>query len=132
MSTIKLEGKEFHLTKFPATVGREIILQYPTSAMPKLGDYKTNHALMLRIMGYVGVKVEGRDGLLMLSNEDLLNNHVSDAETLLRLEWAMINHNFSFFTDGRASNILSLIVDKASSLSAKTLTDFLHQSSPKG
>ena len=32
-------SKEFILHKFPAIPGREIVSQYPLSAMPKLGDY---------------------------------------------------------------------------------------------
>lgn len=95
--TVELGGKTYLLGKFPATVGREILMQYPTSAMPKIGDYKTNHALMLRIMSYVGVQVEGREEPLMLTTEALVNNHVTNAETLVKLEWAMVQHNFDFF-----------------------------------
>lgn len=111
-STVDFEGKTFVLGKFPATVGREILLQYPTSALPKLGDYKTNHALMLRIMSYVGVQIEGRDTPLMLTTEDLINNQIAQPETLVKLEWAMIQHNFGFFTDGRASGFLDLLTEK--------------------
>lgn len=129
--TVNIAGRDYTVTKFPATVGREILLQYPTSAIPKLGDYKTNHALMLRIMSYVGVVVEGRDAPLMLTTEALVNNHVPDAETLIRLEWAMITHNFDFFTDGRASGILELLMNKAQGLTFKTLTQFAQRSSAK-
>lgn len=127
----ELDGKTYVLTKFPATVGREILLQYPTSVVPKLGDYKTNHALMLRIMSYVGVQIEGRDTPQMLTTEALVNNHCRNAEVLMQLEWAMISHNFDFFGDGRASGFLQYLMDRAQSLTLGTLTKFAAASSVK-
>lgn len=128
---ITLNGKTYVLGKFPATVGREIITQYPMTALPKIGEYKTNHALMLKIMGYVGVVVEGRSEPLMLTTEDLVNNHIAKTEDLMRLEWAMIEHSFDFFADGRASGFLGMVADRITPLISKTLTDLLAQSSGK-
>lgn len=51
--------KTFILSKFPAIAGREIVTQYPTTGAPKIGDYKTNEALMLKLMAYVAVPIEG-------------------------------------------------------------------------
>jgi hypothetical protein len=119
----ELEGTKFILSKFPATVGREIIMQYPTSALPKVGDYSTNEALMLKIMKYVGVKIDGRDAPLMLESMALVDNHVKSAEDLLRLEWAMMNYNFAFFGNGKLSGILDRVMTQAVALIQKTLTD---------
>lgn len=119
----ELEGTPYVLSKFPATVGREIILQYPTSALPKVGDYNTNEALMLKIMSYVGVVTEASDVPLMLRTRALIDNHVPDAETLMKLEWAMLNHNFSFFGNGSLSGILDRIASQAVQLIQKTLMD---------
>lgn len=119
----ELEGTPYVLSKFPATVGREIILQYPTSALPKVGDYNTNEALMLKIMSYVGVVTEASDVPLMLKTRALIDNHVPDAETLMKLEWAMLNHNFSFFANGSLSGILDRVASQAVQLIQKTLMD---------
>lgn len=119
---LELDGKTYLLTKFPATVGREILLQYPTSVVPKIGDYKTNHALMLRIMAFVGVAIEGREAPQMLTTEALVNNHIRNAEVLMQIEWAMISHNFDFFGDGRALGFLQLLMDKAQGLTSEMLT----------
>jgi hypothetical protein len=119
----ELEGTKYILSKFPATVGREIILQYPTSALPKVGDYATNEALMIKIMSYVGVTIEGREEPLTLKTRALIDNHVPDAETLMKLEWAMMNHNFSFFGNGSLSGILDRVAAQAVKLIQKTLTD---------
>lgn len=122
-------SKEFILSKFPAIAGREIITQYPLSALPKLGDYATNKAMMLKIMSYVSVPTAA--GPLALSTEQLVDNHVPDFECLMRLEMAMIEYNVSFFANGKASTFLSLIGEKVQALTIKTLTDLQGQSSPK-
>lgn len=119
----ELDGTAFVLHKFPATVGREIILQYPTSAMPKIGDYATNEALMLKVMSYVGVKIDGRDEPLMLKTPQLVDNHVKDAELLMRLEWAMMSYNFAFFSNGSLSGILERVAAQTVKLLQKTLMD---------
>ncbi len=113
----------FIISKFGATVGREVIMQYPTSALPKVGDYGTNEALMLKIMSHVGVQIPGREAPLMLTSMALIDNHVKSAEDLMRLEWAMMNYNFSFFANGKLSGILDRVMTQAVALIQKTLTD---------
>jgi hypothetical protein len=127
-----LEGTKYVLSKFPATVGREILLQYPTSGMPKIGDYGTNEALMLKLMTYVGVRIDGRDEPLMLTTRQLVDNHIKDAETLMRIEWAMMSYNFAFFTNGKLSGILERAGSQAVTLIQKILTDLSRVSSEKG
>lgn len=121
------ETKTFILSKFPAIAGREIVTQYPTSAAPKLGDYKTNEDLMLKLMKFVAVPTEA--GELPLTTRELVNNHVPDFETLLKLEWAMMEYNCSFFKNGAASGFLEGFGKKALALVMKTLTGSLQQSS---
>lgn len=118
-------GGLFVLSKFPATVGREILMQYPTSALPKLGDYATNEDMMLKIMSYVAVQIDGRDEPLQLSNRALVDNHIVSTEDLMRLEWAMMNFNFAFFGNGSLSGILERVGSQAVNLIQKTLTDLL-------
>ncbi len=126
-----IDGKTFVLHKFPATVGREILMQYPTSALPKVGDYKTNHALMLRIMAFVAVEREDGGEPIALATETLINNHVDKTETLVKLEWAMIQYNFDFFTDGRSSQFLAWVMQALSKSASETLTKFVQSSSLK-
>ncbi|KAF9396647.1 hypothetical protein CPC16_010966 [Podila verticillata] len=58
IKTMAGEDRTYILSKFPAIAGREIVSQYPISAVPKLGDYKINEALMLKIMGFVAVPAD--------------------------------------------------------------------------
>ena len=47
---IEVSGKIYRISKFPATVGREIVAKYPVSNMPKLGDYKVREEIMTKLM----------------------------------------------------------------------------------
>ena len=90
-------GKTYILAKFPAVAGRRIVTQYPMSALPKVGDYQTNEDIMLKIMCYVGVKINDTNTIMWLKTQDLVDNHISDWETLMRIEWAAMEYNCSFF-----------------------------------
>jgi hypothetical protein len=111
--TIEIDGKLFIISKFPVVAGREIITQYPLSGIPKLGDYKTNESLMLKIMSYVAIPMG--EGELCLSTQVLIDNHVGSWETLIKLEMAMMEYNCSFFQSGRVSSFLE---DSAKNLPA--------------
>lgn len=113
------------LSKFPATVGRELITQYPTSAAPKVGSYKENDALMLKMMSYVGI--ERDDGeVIRLVNRQLVDNHIPDAEALMRIEYAMLEYNTSFFKAGNLSGILDRVIQAFT----KSITETLKGSKP--
>lgn len=126
---LPINGVTYILSKFPATVGREILTQYPTTAMPKVGDYKMNEELMLKLMSYVAVSTER--GPLQLTTRALVDNHVPDAATLMKLEWAMMEKNFSFFANGKGSEFLAGLGEKVQALIIKTLTDFSQSSKAK-
>lgn len=127
--------KTFVLSKFPAVAGREIVTQYPTSAMPKIGDYATNEELMLKLMCYVGVPIV-IDGVpqqmpQLLITRQLVDNHVPDFETLMKIEMAMMEYNCTFFAQGKMSGIFDKLAGTVQKLILKTLTDFSQQSSGK-
>jgi hypothetical protein len=120
---LPIGSKTYVISKPPAIAGREILMQYPSSALPKVGDYATNEALMLKIMTYIGVRIDGRDDPLMLTTRQLVDNHVPDTETLMRLEFAFMAHGYAFFKNGSLSGILERIASQAVALIQKTLTD---------
>lgn len=126
----EFDGKTFVLTKFPAIAGREIVAKYPLSAVPKLGDYAVNEETMLKLMAHVGVRRDD-GGVLLLTTRALVDNHVSNWETLVRIEAAMLQYNCSFFGSGQASTFFEAIARKAQAWITQTLTDSLGQSSQK-
>ena len=122
--------KTFIISKLPATVGREVVAQYPVSAMPKVGDYQVNEQIMLKMMGYVAVPTETGNNI-PLSTKALIDNHCADWQVLAKLEMAMLEYNTSFFGDGKVSKLLSGFAETVPQLITKILTDSLAQLSAK-
>lgn len=91
---------KFILSNFPAVQGREIIAKYPTSGLPKIGDYAVSEDVMVKLMSFVAVK--RGDVEIRLDTRDLINNHCRDWETLAKVEMKMMEKNCSFFRDGRS------------------------------
>lgn len=123
----------FVVGQFPAIAGREIAAKYPTSiaALAKQWEenqYNENEKIMLKAMSYVE-KILDDGTTLRLTTAALIDNHVPDAECLMRLEKELLEHNFSFFekftrsisSGGMLQNMLKLIMS--------TLTHSLQQSS---
>jgi hypothetical protein len=97
--------KPYIVSKFPTVAGRAIMAQYVTSAIPKVGDYKTNEETMFKLMNYVAI-TQPSGAQQRLSTQALIDNSVDSWETCLRIEWAMLEHNFSFFRNGKALEFL--------------------------
>jgi len=121
-----INGKKFIISKFPAIAGREIVTQYPFSGIPKIGDYNLNEALMLKLMRYVAISIEGAPPVELVTPE-LINNHAGDWETLAKIEYEMMVYNCSFFSDGRSSDFLDGLAQKAEQWITKML---IHSSQP--
>ena len=127
---VEIDGKVYILSKFPAVAGREIVAKYPLSGMPKIGDYKVNEETMLKLMAYVGVRLESGT-VLQLQTRALVDNHVPSWEVLAKLEWSMLEYNCSFFGNGRASTFLEGIAQKLPSMITSILMDLSLQLSAK-
>lgn len=126
---IEVNGKKFIIHKFPAIEGREIICNYPLTAIPKVSEYKTNEEIMLKLMKFVHVPIN--DITIPLNSRELIDQHTRDWETLMKLEAAMIEYNCSFFRNGLASTFLSGLAQKVPEYLTKILMDSLEQLSQK-
>ena len=124
VKTLAGEERTYIISKFPAVAGREIIAQYPTSILPKIGDYALNEQIMLKVMAYVAVPREGKEPLT-LATRALVDNHVPDWETLARLELAVMDYNCSFFRSGAASTFFSALGNRAGKKITEMLTGLL-------
>lgn len=118
-----IDGKEYVLSKFPAVQGREIVTKYPVSAIPRLGDYAVNEAVMLKLMSYVAVRLPG--GAVRLDNINLINSHVPSFETLIKIEAKMFEYNVSFFQNGGISTLFQDLAQKAPMWISRMLTGFV-------
>lgn len=95
-------GKDhvYQLGKMPYLCGgREVCTQFLSTAMPKVGDYEKNEALSLKMFQYIAVVTADRE--ITLSTIDLVNNHVPDFVTGIKLEEAMLEHNLGFSVLGK-------------------------------
>ncbi len=115
------KAKTFILSNFDAIAGREIITQYPLTALPKAGDYPANRELMFKLMSFVAV-VTGDGRELRLSTPELIMNHVDNGEMLMKLEMKMMEKNCSFFRDGRCLDLLDTVMQMFTKKLLETLT----------
>lgn len=124
--------KTFIISRLPAITGREILAKYPLSNAPKIGNYEVSKDAMLKMMAYVCVPVSGEE--IPLKTQALIDNHVPDGESLIRLELEMLKYNTSFFGKGGSQGFLPSLLSRAgSSLPSviKTLIASLQSSSAK-
>ena len=106
VKSIDGESKTFMISRVPASKGREIFTQYIPTAMPKVGDYKSNEKLMKMLMSHVDVKAA--DGSWVRLNQDpILDSHVTDWEMLAKLELEMVKYNTNFFSPEKLSSVLA-------------------------
>lgn len=119
------ESYKFNIGKFPATVGREIITQYPVNNMPKIGNYLESENIMLKLMQYVERVYDDR--VQPLTNKALIDNHIPSWEVLIKIEAYVLDYNCSFFDLGKVLNSLKEWKALAKPKNIKTLMDSLEK-----
>lgn len=125
--------KGYIVGQFPAIAGREIAAKYPTSiaALAKQWEenqYGENEKIMLKAMSFVDAILEDGSTVRLITSA-LVDNHVNDAEALLRLEKELLEHNFSFFEKFTRSISSGGMLQNIIKLAMSTLTRSLQQSS---
>ena len=122
---VEIDGKEFVISKLPATVGREILFKYTSAGKNILtnGDYSVSEDVMLKLMSYAGVYVDNR--LVEFKTADIINNHVKSAMTLLKLEKEMWSYNFDFFTPDKISTFFTKLNELTEQKTTAILTGLL-------
>ena len=126
---IEMNGKTYVLSKFPAWEGVLLMSRLPLSMLPKIGDFAVYKDCLAEVMGYVGV-VTGSGQILKLVSPELINNHVSDWETTIKLFKGMMEYNTSFLQNGGLSDFLNGITSQnLPEFLARTLQAFSQLSS---
>ena len=132
--TIKdLDGVErpFIISRLPATVGREILSKYPVANAPKIGDYGVSSEAMRLMLKYVAIPRDMADPLC-LTTQALIDNHVPDGQSLIKLELEMLRYNTDFFGIGSNQDLVGSLIHKYLPLIISTLTDSLPPSLLQG
>lgn len=122
ITLVDIDGQErtFILSRFPATIGMEILVKLPISSVPKIGDFEALKGVRDEIFKHVYVKTDGGD--IALSTHALIDNHTNDAETAIKIIGEMLQHNYSFFQKGTISVFLDSITAKVPGIAQKMLT----------
>ena len=123
------ENRVYTISRMPFMAGREVGFQYIPSALPKVGDYKVNEAMMQKMMEHVAVSINGV--LTRLSTKALIDNHIPDLGTGLALEWHMMEYNASFFHKGTISDFFAGVVRTSLARISDILTQSQVPSSPQ-
>ncbi len=122
-------GKEYIIHKWSALAGRELITQFPTSALPVIGNYKLNEKYCLELMKYVQavVKDSGQEHLIRLDDFAKVDSHIENFKCLMELEKECIFYNCGFFPQGGILNSLIGLIKKHLPQISKTLMGLLPQ-----
>ena len=120
-----IDGKMFILSKFPAIAGREIITNILASAMPKVGDYKTNEKMMLKLMSFVAIQKPGMECPIRLVTDALIDNHAGN--------WGNIGENRScndgvqlqFFSERASIDFLKRYRPESTSVDFQNVDSFI-------
>lgn len=119
---VEVDGSKYIISKIPAFQAREIMVKYvPTHLMNMNSDYEKVKEVILKLMNFVAVNVEGRE--IRLSTEALIDNHIKSWETLVKLEAQMIDYNTSFFKDGKGLTFLKRLENLATEKITEILTN---------
>lgn len=111
---------QYTIGKYPAVAGREILAKYPLSNAPKLADYGVSQETMLKLMNHVTKTLsDGRE--IRLSTAALVDNHVPDAEALLRIEMASLGYNVSFFSNAGVKDFQGYLLAQLETLINKAM-----------
>ncbi len=123
--------RKYIISKIPyASGGREICSQYLPTAMPKVGNYQLNHELFLKMMKFVSVVIEDRE--IPLSTTALIDNHIPDFITGIKIEKEMLEYNTGFFQNGEISTTLKTLSQNIQPFLIKILSQLKDFSSQKG
>jgi len=137
---VEIEGKDGAVRKFALydipylDGGREVATQFMSTAfmstaMPKVVDYSKNEDLAAKMFKYIAV-VQADGVKLPLSTKDLVNNHVPDFITGIKLEEAMLKKQLGFSVAGKLREFQQGWKDQLPELISTIMTQLQAASSP--
>lgn len=131
ITVVDIDGdeKKYIITRFPATVGMEILYRLPSSGIPKIGDFGELKEVRDDIFKYVYAVTE--NGEIALTTKALIDNHITDGETAYRIMGSMLSYNYQSVSKLMSGSLISSMSEKVLSVARKLLTELSPQSSEK-
>lgn len=124
------DERTYIIGKFPAVPGLDLLVRLSSIAADRLSNPQPAIDMIPKLMAYVAVPRDGADPL-PLTTAALVNNHVPDWETGLRLLKEVVTYNTSFFREGRGSDFFKKFALSSTLLNSATSMASSAQSSPK-
>lgn len=107
---IEVDGRTYELHKIPAFAAQKIAFNCMNAI--KSRDLTTiPDSTIATLLSYVGA-VNAAGGVVMLSDEALVQVNVPDVGSLITIELEMLEYNFGFFFDGSLLTRLEGIVGR--------------------
>jgi hypothetical protein len=133
VAIVDLDGEErkYIISRFPAVDGQRIITEW-IGALPSRDGSKSTDAGK-EIMKYVAVERGGSE--LRLSTDALINNHVPDSVSLIKLQALVMDYNTNFSKAVGNSDFFDSLTARLGDILDKLipmLTDFLERLYPHG
>ncbi len=129
---VEINGYKFIISKMPCTVAQEVIFNLPTGLIPIISEFKKTEEQAFKMLSFCErVYSDGKNNVPLISKA-IIDNHVPDFNTLIKLEYECLNYNFDFFGNGRALDFLNKGVSLAKSSVSEILTDLLDKLSHQG
>ena len=104
---VQIDGRNYRISELPLMVSRDVMFNYPTTLLPKIGNYGENERLFKLLMKYVEVQPEpdkNPDWWIRLDTEESINQNVS-AKGVIQLEKEVIDFSTDFFSSGKLTQI---------------------------
>lgn len=122
---VEINGYKFIISKMPCTVAQEVLCQLPAGLIPIISQFSKSEEQLFKMLSYCErVYTDGRANVPLIS-KTIIDNHVPDFNTLMKLEWEALQYNFDFFKQGRLLNFLNEGLSLAESKTSGILTDLL-------
>lgn len=123
--TVEINGCRFIISKMPCTVAQEVIFKLPTGLIPLLSNFSQTEEVALKMLSYCERVYGGDQPNIKLITKELIDNHVPDFQTLIKLEQECLQYNYDFFNDGRVLDFLNKGLSHVESKASGILTDLL-------
>lgn len=129
---IEINGIKFIISKMPCTVAQEVIFNMPAGLIPVISEFKRTEEQAFKMLKYCErIYLDGRPNVPLISKE-IINNHIPNFDTLIKLEYECLKYNFDFFGNGSALTFFNQAASLVKSNISEILTDLLDKLSARG
>lgn len=122
---VEINGYKFIISKMPCTVAQEVIFKLPTGLIPLISNFSQAEDMAYKMLSFCErVYTDGRPNVPLISKA-LIDNHIPDFDTLIKLENECLTYNYDFFANGKLLGFLNKGLSLAESKASGILTDLL-------